>query len=67
MDSPQEFLSPAELAEWLGVPRSTIYEWRYSGTGPPAVKLGRHVRFRMVNVLAWLDERAQADAAANRR
>jgi excisionase family DNA binding protein len=53
-----EWFSPEELAAWLGVPRSSVYEWRYRRTGPPGVKVGKHVRFRRVDVERWLTERA---------
>jgi len=31
-----------ELAEYLGVPVQTIYDWRLSGKAPRAFKLGKH-------------------------
>lgn len=49
-----EFLSPEQLAEYLNLPLGTIYQWRTRGVGPPGMKLGRHVRFRKVDVDMWL-------------
>ncbi len=43
-----------ELAKWLGVPTATIYRWRHHRDGPPSYKVGRHVRFRAVEVEDWL-------------
>lgn len=49
-------LSPDDLATYLGVPVKTVYNWRSEGKGPRGVKVGRHLRFRMADVQAWLDE-----------
>jgi excisionase family DNA binding protein len=38
-------LSIDELAEYLGVPIKTIYEWRQSGRGPVGIRMGRHLKF----------------------
>jgi excisionase family DNA binding protein len=51
-----DLLSPTELATWLSVPVSTIYNWRYMRSGPPGFKVGRHVRYRRCEVEAWLDK-----------
>lgn len=44
-----------ELAEYLGVPVKTIYEWRQSGRGPVGIRIGRHLKFRLSDVQAWVD------------
>ena len=46
-----------ELAAYLKVPVATIYAWRYRGTGPPGLRIGRHVRFRLRDVERWLESR----------
>lgn len=56
-----KLLSPKELADVLGVPVKTIYDWNLKGTGPKYVRVGRHVRYRPADVEAWL-----ADQAAQR-
>jgi excisionase family DNA binding protein len=48
-----QHLTPIELAKRLGVPITTIYNWNSAGGGPPYMKIGRHVRFRLSDVLAW--------------
>lgn len=53
-----QLLSPAELADYLGVPVQTIYQWRYRGEGPPGYRVGRHVRYRWSDIQAWLDDQA---------
>lgn len=55
-----------ELAEFLGVPVQTIYWWRYRGEGPPAVRIGRHLRFRPADVERWLAERADASESTGK-
>jgi excisionase family DNA binding protein len=53
-----QLLSPRQVADLLGVPVATIYQWRYRSEGPPGFKLGGHVRYRRSTVDAWLDEHA---------
>jgi excisionase family DNA binding protein len=45
-----------ELAEYLAVPSSWIYD-NHHRLGLPAIKLGRHLRFRASDVDAWLETR----------
>ena len=48
-------LSIEDLAEYLGVPVTTIYDWRVDGKGPCGIRVGRHVKFTVSDVLAWID------------
>lgn len=43
------------LAELLDVPERTIYSWRQRGEGPPAYRVGKHLRYRRRDVDAWLE------------
>ena len=52
-------LTVRELAGLLKVPPKTIYTWRYKGIGPPAVPIGRYLRFRAGDVATWLEDRAE--------
>ena len=58
------FVTITELAEYLGVPVKTIYEWRQSGRGPVGVRIGRHLQFRLSDVETWVD--GQRDAPSPR-
>jgi excisionase family DNA binding protein len=42
----ERLMTVAELAELLGVPVTTLYQWRHRGEGPPGYRVGRHVRYR---------------------
>ena len=53
-------LTVQELADLLQVPLKTIYTWRYKRIGPPAVPMGKYLRFRAEDVAAWLDSHADA-------
>jgi excisionase family DNA binding protein len=59
-ESLSRLLTVQELADLLQVPLKTIYTWRYKGIGPPAVPVGKYLRFRTEDVAAWLDTRADA-------
>jgi excisionase family DNA binding protein len=50
----EPLLGTAELSELIGVPVSTIYDWRVKGQGPVAHRLGKHLRFKRADVEAWL-------------
>ncbi|HYI33885.1 MAG TPA: helix-turn-helix domain-containing protein [Glaciibacter sp.] len=52
----QTFLTQQELAEMLRLPERTLEDWRLTHAGPPYLKLGRHVRYDIHDVLAWVKE-----------
>ncbi len=43
-------LSTREVADYLGIPVQTIYQWASRGDGPTRLRVGRHVRYRKVDV-----------------
>ena len=49
-------MTPKEVAGYLGVPVSTLYQWRTRGRGPVALRVGRHLRWRPQDVESWLLE-----------
>ncbi|MCF6507381.1 helix-turn-helix domain-containing protein [Blastococcus sp. MG754426] len=56
-------LSAQELADFLGVPLGTLYQWRTKGSGPRGMRVGKHVRYRRTDVDAWLDQQADQPRA----
>ena len=42
-----------DVSAYLGVPVATIYQWRVRSEGPPAMRLGRHLRYDPQDVAAW--------------
>ena len=53
----KRYLTPEEVGEILIVPQTTLYKWRYSGTGPPSVKFGKYLRFPADEFERWVSER----------
>jgi excisionase family DNA binding protein len=43
-----------DVSEYLAVPVHTVYGWRKSGTGPPARRLGKRLRYRPEDVRDWV-------------
>lgn len=44
-----------ETSEYLSVPVNTLYQWRATGDGPKAYKLGKHLRYDPADIRAWLE------------
>jgi excisionase family DNA binding protein len=40
----EPLLDVTELAAYLGVPVSTLYDWRTRGKGPAAYRFGKHLK-----------------------
>lgn len=49
-------LSTKEAARFLGTSHRTMEDWRLTGIGPTFIKLGRLVRYRMSDILKYLDQ-----------
>ncbi len=54
-----------DVSAFLGVPVATIYQWRVRSDGPPAMRLGRHLRYDPQVVSAWAH--GQEDTRGGRR
>lgn len=63
-DDPDRLLTYGHVATIALVPERSVRGWVAKGTGPPALRLGRHVRFRVRDVLAWLDEQGDIRESA---
>ena len=58
-------LSPEDLAGREGVPLQTVYGWNKTRTGPRFMKIGRHVRYRVADVIAWEESRTVPSGRAS--
>jgi len=58
----QELWDIDDLANYLGVPKQTIYSWRTTSYGPQGFRVGKHLRWRSARVIAWtlgLEQRSE--------
>jgi predicted DNA-binding transcriptional regulator AlpA len=58
------WLTAAELADRLRVAQSTLWQWNLRNYGPPAVRIGGKLRYRVEAVETW--EREQESLARAR-
>jgi len=58
-----DLLDEGALSALLGVSRSTLQMWRYASRGPRYLKIGRLVRYRRVDVEAFLKGSERATVA----
>lgn len=63
----ERHLGMQELAEREGVALQTIRAWRTTGYGPRGFKVGRLVRYRLEDVLAWEAEQLAKEEAHDAR
>jgi excisionase family DNA binding protein len=66
-DALEPLLTTAELANYLGVPVATIYDWRVDGKGPRGIRIGRSVKFAVSDVQAWIDAHREPPASGEGR
>lgn len=59
LDISSRLLSTEEVARILVIPVTTLYTWRYKGTGPRAYRVGKHLRYRLSDVMEWLETMAE--------
>lgn len=57
-------LSIRDLAQRYNVTERAVRQWREDRTGPTGIKVGREVRFRRSDVIAWEQARIQPGADA---
>jgi len=51
----EQLMTVDEVAELLQIPKSTLYYWRYQRQGPPAVRIGRALRYRKTDINAFVE------------
>ncbi|MBN3585972.1 helix-turn-helix domain-containing protein [Algoriphagus aestuarii] len=47
-----------DVAAYLRVPVTTLYQWRYRRVGPRASRVGRYLRYDPAEVRAWVERQA---------
>ncbi len=52
---PERLWTINETSQYLSVPVNTLYQWRVTGGGPRAFKLGKHLRYDPADIRAWLE------------
>lgn len=52
---PGETWDVDQVSAYLKVPRATLYRWRTAGSGSPARRVGRHLRYKSSEVVDWFD------------
>lgn len=56
MEDERRLVDVHQLATYLDVPVKTLYAWRYRRKGPPALRVGRHLRYRWSDIDRWVSE-----------
>ncbi|MEZ0355489.1 helix-turn-helix transcriptional regulator [Mycobacterium sp. SA01] len=56
------WLTRDEVCARLRISKSTVESWAVQRTGPPFAKFGRHVRYRLSDLIDW--ENAQIGGGA---
>jgi predicted DNA-binding transcriptional regulator AlpA len=57
------WLTATELADRLKVAQSTLWQWNLRNYGPPAVRIGGKLRYRVEAVEAWEAEQESLSRA----
>lgn len=54
----ERLLTVEDVSEVLGIPKQTLYGSRTRGGDyPPAIRIGRHLRWRKTDVEAYIERR----------
>ncbi|MGY5127155.1 helix-turn-helix transcriptional regulator [Streptomyces nigrescens] len=59
---PERYLTPVDLADLLGIPVETVYQWRRKHSGPRGFRVGRHLRYDPEDVRTWVAGRMEEAA-----
>lgn len=51
-------MTTTETADYLRIKKITLEQWRLKGKGPQFLKIGRCVRYRMSDILGYIDKMA---------
>ncbi|MFD9139677.1 helix-turn-helix transcriptional regulator [[Kitasatospora] papulosa] len=52
---PDRYLTPEDLIEMFSLPSiETLYTWRKTRVGPPAIRIGKYLRYDPAAVRTWV-------------
>ena len=57
--STEQLWTTTEAADFLRIPKATLYQWHYLGIGPKPGRVGRHLRYDPDEVRAWFRQQQQ--------
>ncbi|MGW3710011.1 helix-turn-helix transcriptional regulator [Streptomyces albogriseolus] len=61
---PERYLTPEDLVTLFSLPSvETVYAWRRKHLGPPAIRIGKYLRYDPAAVHAWAQQQTDHDAA----
>jgi predicted DNA-binding transcriptional regulator AlpA len=61
---PDRYLTPEDLVIMFSLPSvETVYAWRRKRIGPPAIHVGRYLRFAPAAVHAWAEAQTEPGSA----
>lgn len=63
-DQQERLLTMQDVADRYGVPLATVRKWRSTGYGPKGFPVGKYVRYRLENCLAFEEAQLDPDHAA---
>ena len=49
-----------EVASYLDITTTTLSQWRHRNAGPPYIRVGGAIRYRLDDVDVWLDDHSEA-------
>ncbi|MCG7526941.1 helix-turn-helix domain-containing protein [Streptomyces sp. OfavH-34-F] len=60
---PDRCLTPDDLKQMFGLPSvETVSAWRKTGAGPPAIRIGKYLRYDPGAVRTWVESNTEAAA-----
>lgn len=60
---PETWLTRRQAAAYLKLGESTLAKLFVSGDGPPAIKIGRSVRYSALDLNVWMSSRRRASTS----
>jgi predicted DNA-binding transcriptional regulator AlpA len=56
-ESTLHWVDEKRVTELTGIAIQTLRNWRFQGTGPAYFKIGRSVRYRLSDIISYMDAR----------